>query len=61
MTMEPENGVSWFEIEGFLRMRTNYKVTLDLDALILKPSVSEKEIGAFIDSIITGVQNERKI
>lgn len=60
-TTTPTAEPSFFAIEGFLRMRTDYQVTLALDALILKPNVTQEEILSFVQSTIKGLGNERKI
>lgn len=52
---------SWFPFEGFFRMRTDFKVVLELDELILRPNVSQAEITQFIKQTVDGVKkNERK-
>ena len=59
--MTTKNEDTWFPFEGFLRMRTDYKVTLDLDALILSTDTTHLEIKQFIEHTIKGVkENERK-
>lgn len=61
---EPSNVApkdSWFPIEGFFRMRTDYKVALELDELILRPETTQAEVTKFIEKTVEGVKkNERK-
>jgi hypothetical protein len=52
----------WFSFEGFVRMRTDYKTALELDALILNPKTTQTNITEFIKTKIAGVnENERKV